>query len=462
MRTSRIGSAALAAALALAAAGCSPAPPRADGPVDVVLYVVDTLRRDRLGVYGYRRPTSPNLDALAAESLVFDEAHAPAPWTVPSIVSLLTSVPPIDHRVDRPRIVIPPALATLPARLGALGHRTAGYSANPLIGRASGIDRQFETFHSLHRTIGVGAIERWLDRVGDEPFFLYVHTTEPHAPYEPPTEFLERFGPLPPGARAELDEAARTWYRRWRVRGREAPRYPKPELIDLAYDATVAWADARLGKLVGALRSRGRWERTLFVFVADHGEELQERGAFGHGQSLHAEQIRIPMLWRLPNADGGGRRIAAPASLVDVMPTVLDYLGREDLARGCHGRSLLGVMADPAKLPAAEPVVTSMRFRGDDASRPPTAELEELSLAEGRWKALVQPRSGAVELYDTQADPAERVDLAAREPERAARLRDVAERWLAERPPPAATALEPGPEIDAKTREQIRALGYAE
>lgn len=462
MRTSRIGSAALAAALALAAAGCSPAPPRADGPVDVVLYVVDTLRRDRLGVYGYPRPTSPHLDALAAESFVFDEARAPAPWTVPSVVSLLTSLQPVDHRIHDVRIAIPPALATLPLRLRELGYRTAGYSANPLIGRASGIDRQFESYRRLHRTTGVGGIERWLDRIGDGPFFLYVHTTEPHAPYEPPTEFLERFGPPPPGARAELDEAARTWYRRWRVRDREAPRYPKPELIDLAYDATVAWADAGLGKLVDALRRRGRWERTLFIFVADHGEELQERGAFGHGQSLHAELIRIPMLWRLPDRNGRGQRISAPASLVDVMPTVLAYLGREDLARGCQGRSLLGALAEPGKAPPAEMLVTSTRFGGDGSARAPSGGPAELAVEDGRWKAIVGLASGGVRLYDTQVDPTERTDLAAREPERAARMRAAAERWLAERPALAGVEPVPGSEIDAETREQIRALGYAE
>jgi arylsulfatase A-like enzyme len=461
MRTPGIGSAALAAALWLAAAGCSPAPPRAEGPVDVVVYVVDTLRRDRLGVYGYRRPTSPHLDALAAESFVFDEAHAPAPWTIPSVVSLLTSVQPVDHRVERVGMAIPPALATLPLRLRELGHRTAGHSANPLVGRSSGVDRQFETFRRLRRTTSVAAIEHWIDGVGDAPFFLYVHTTEPHAPYEPPDEFLERFGPPPPGAKDELAEAARTWYARWGVVGAPPPRYPNPELIDLAYDATVAWADARLGKLVQALKRRGRWERTLFVFVADHGEELQERGSFGHGQSLHAEQIRVPMLWRLPNLDGRGQRITAPASLVDVMPTVLDYLGRADLARGCQGRSLLGALAEPRKPPRAETVVTSMRFRAGDPSGPPLGELEELSLAAGRWKAIVEQPSGELELYDTERDPTERTDLAAREPERAGRLRAAAERWLAERPAIAGVEPVAGPEVDEETREQMRALGYA-
>ncbi len=475
-----IGSLALAACWTGGRAALAPRP-----GVHVVIYLIDTLRRDRLGVYGYEAPTSPHIDALARESFVFDNAYAPAPWTLPSIVSLLSSTFPVDHNVVIRGQKAGAGLALLPERLARLGYRTAGFVTNPLAGSASGLDRGYDHFESRHSgvTIDVASVDRWIAGNAGAPLFLYVHTLEPHQPIAAPARLVSRFGSVPPAERQWINRTIRE-YRRLKLEAAQEERAPTAgdpseeqrailaELSEHAaaigtlYDAGVAMADANVGALIELLKRRGLWDDTLFVLLSDHGEEFFEHDGLLHGQSLYAELIRAPMIWRFPGGEGGGVRIAYPVTLVDVMPTILEYVGGRERASAFLGRSLLPAMRGREPRSDAHVMVTAVRVAGSRADpfagKPPGGL--SMSLVAGRWKAIWNAEPNTLELYDTEADPGEKRDLASEQPAVAARFQAVAERWLATRPPVEGAAVsdaEPSlDDLDPKTLERLRELGY--
>jgi arylsulfatase A-like enzyme len=290
--------------------------------------------------------------------------------------------------------------------------------------------------------------------VGDAPFFLYVQTLEPHVPYLPPEPQLRRF--------TERRGSEREIYRAVRTTG--GP--PKPEAtrlleqqrdyLDALYDASVAWADDRLAKLVGVLQRRGRWHRTLFVFVSDHGEELLDHGGTEHGHTLHDELIRVPMLWHFPRGEAGDQRLRQRASHVDVAPTVLAYLGRADLAEGLPGRSLLAAMRGRERRGPAEPWVASVRFADAIHTVWPRLGQRNLAVLEGGWKAIWRIDDGGVELYDLARDPGETRDVAAQHPERLAELRALLDGLGAGRAGGGSI------ELSEEETERLRALGYGD
>ena len=194
---------ALAAAALLSGCDRGPVVPTpGDEPVHVVLYLIDTLRRDRLGVYGYERPTSPAIDALARDAVVFDNAYAPGPWTIPSIASLMTATYPVDHGVLYWGHTIGEGLSTLPERLHDLGYATGAFVMNPAAGDLSGLRRGYDDFAVTTGPLFVG---RWLRGAGPGPFFVYHHTLEPHRPFRAPPEFVERFGQVPDALRERIN-----------------------------------------------------------------------------------------------------------------------------------------------------------------------------------------------------------------------------------------------------------------
>ena len=196
--------AALATLLSIGALSCSSDAAR----VNVVVFVIDTLRADRLGVYGHSRPTSPSIDALGADGVVFDHAYAPAPWTLPSVASLMTSTFPCEHGliVDGDRIG--GEVALLAQRMRAAKYATASFHANPYAGRMTGLERGFET-SELRGNTGAVRVEEWLDGIQDAPFFLYIHNMEPHDPYRAPDSVVEAIGDPGEGAREAVARAVR-------------------------------------------------------------------------------------------------------------------------------------------------------------------------------------------------------------------------------------------------------------
>jgi choline-sulfatase len=426
-----------------------PWPPRPN----VVVYLVDTLRADRLGCYGGAKPLSPNVDAFARGATLFERAVAQSTWTRPAVASLLTGLSPLAHGVETLDDRLPEAATTLPELLHAAGYRTAGWSTNPQVSAGTGLAQGFDDFEVFQKDPGSAEINRrviaWLDRSGDRPgagppFFLYVHTLDPHAPYEPPPEMRRRFAAgIPPGAgsHAEVVEA-------YKARGPE--REQRVEHLARLYDAEVAGNDRSFGELLAELRRRGLYDGALVVFVADHGEEFDEHGELGHGNDLYEPTLHVPFVVKWPG-QAAGERVHALAQQVDLLPTLLAAAGLPRPA-GLPGIDLFALRAAPAGDAAKHRAALShLSYDGR----------EGVSLVDGGWKLILPftPRLGAgPELYRLDADPAERDDLALRD--------DVRAGWLVERiqgelrlagTGHAAAGRAP---VDEEARKALRALGY--
>jgi arylsulfatase A-like enzyme len=446
----------------------------------VIIYLVDTLRADRLGVYGYvSRPTSPVIDAMAADSVVFDEAYAPAPWTLSSVASLITSTYPCEHGVLTERHKLDPAQTTLTQRLVKVGYSAFGRYANLFVGPISGLDRGFEDFEqTTDDWANTGAhIEALLAKVAPgDPFYLYIHTVEPHDPFRIPTEDILKFGHVSIDERQVYGQAnhdyLEAFHANWtageplgttdasqEIRQAAQVLEGMRETIDLLYDAAVLHADSNLGDLIDRLQRRGVWDKAIFIFLSDHGEEFDDHGGWFHEQSVYDELVRVPLVIHFPDGKFGGQRLRAPVSLVDIMPTIFDYLGRPELCEDCRGNSLMPRIQGAA-VDTAQADVLSMR---DDH------RMYEPSWAEGRgnrnvvvrrdqWKAIWNADTDSMELYSLDTDPGEQLDLSTEEPELTARFQHQAESWLE-----ACRADSFSPEdneLDETTKEQLRALGY--
>jgi arylsulfatase A-like enzyme len=291
-----------------------------------IVYLVDTLRADHTSVYGYERPTTPELQAFASDAVTFDAAVAHASWTKPSVASLFTSQLPGHHLTVQLRDPLAPGQITLAEMLQARGVSTGAVIANSVIfADGNHFEQGFDGFHGLHDASGQISKSVDADRVVDTalawlatrrglPSFLYIHTMDPHVPYEPPPPFDSRFGPAPTTEHPGVDP--RTDYREPLDRERLVGQY----------DGEVAFGDREFGRFLRELRARGLYERALVLFTADHGEEFLDHGHWLHGRTLFDELIRVPLLLKLPGRAAAGRRIAEQVQLVDVLPTVLRHL----------------------------------------------------------------------------------------------------------------------------------------
>jgi arylsulfatase A-like enzyme len=423
---------------------------------NVLLVVVDTLRADALGAYGCDRGLSPEIDALAAQGAVFENAFAHAPWTLPSFASILSSQPPQTHgaggRVNDYR-GLAPSIPTLPERFRAAGYATAAVVNVDFLARPFGVTRGFEhldvrayesneELRDAARTTDAAAA--WIAGHGDGAFFLMVHYFDVHAEYRPPREFRERFAAEPD----RKDDAFR-FGTRTQVALRRAGRFElRPEEVERAhrlYDAEVAYVDREIGRLLGKLSSLSLDERTLVVFTSDHGEEFLDHGDWEHGHTLYDELLRVPFCLRQPGRIAP-RRIPSPVGHMDLAPTVLSLCGL------APAPSFLGRDVSPALDGASlEPVdlLAYGNFWGD-----PRASLRRDDLA------LITQQDGRAELYRWTTDPTEQHDLAARESPVADELRAALEREQAEA---FRLGRGPGPRVSLSPEQtrRLSAVGYA-
>jgi arylsulfatase A-like enzyme/Tfp pilus assembly protein PilF len=382
--------------------------------VPVVLISIDTLRADRLPIYGYPAGRTPAIDALAADGVVLDRAYTTYPLTLPAHASLLSGRYPQQHGVrDNAGFRFDPA-ATPPLAqlLRGQGYATGGFVSAWILRSATGLAAGFGTYDDaiddaaagLHdgQRPGATTLARattWLHDVATRPFFLFLHLYEPHAPYAPPEPFASR-------------------------------------LAD-PYDGEIATADDLVGRLVAELKRLGRYDEALIVLVADHGEGLGDHGELRHGVLLYEETVRVPIVIKLPRGVARGTRRAGTASLVDVVPTVLKQLGI------APPRDLDGV-------PIFAPALAGRRLYAE-------TWYPRLRLGWSELRLLVDERYAAIdgpapELYDLARDPRERNDLAA------SSASELDERLRALRrldKPPA-----PPEESDPEATKQLEALGY--
>lgn len=424
LRPTRLAAALLLLAAFVATGGC-----RRGGVESVpagrpiVLVSIDTLRSDRLPVYGYEGVETPALDALRADSILFERAYAHVPLTLPSHASLLTGLLPPEHGVrdNAGYRLTDDSGPTTTERLSSAGYAT-GAAVSAFVMRAeTGLARGFDhyddrlsgaedaTIAEIQRAGGqtLDASLEWLDTVEERPFFLFFHIYEPHTPWSPPPEIAARYGNT--------------------------------------YDGEVAASDAIVARLVEALRERDLYERSTVIVLSDHGEGLGDHGEKEHGILLYREDLQVPLLVKLPGNRRAGATVVEPVQLVDLAPTLLELAGLEPM-RPLPGTSLLAIAAEDRQAPEtlrsiyAETFHPRLRFGWSELT----------SVVRGNHHYI--EGGGRGELFDLVADPAERNDVLREDRRAYARLRDALRSYD--------TALDPPFEEESDTREALASLGY--
>ncbi len=400
-------------------------------PVNIILITLDTTRADRMGFLGSKRGLTPNLDSLAQQAAAFSRAYSQVPLTTPSHATILTGTYPQFNHVSDLGSPLGKDLPYLPDILRQHGYRTAAFVGSevldPKSAAAPGFDRGFETYDAPFHIRGQGedryhSVERrgmavvdsasaWLDQHPQGPFFLWLHFYDPHDPYDPPPPFKAQYAASP-------------------------------------YDGEIAYVDFAVGKLLTTLRSRGLYDQSLIVVVADHGEAFGEHGEWSHGLFLYDETIHVPLLIKLPSAGSGRRLIESRVGLVDIAPTLLQEVGIA-APSAMQGQSLLELVKAKSNAAAQD--------------RPEYAETDYPYRAFG-WSSLRAWRAGKYlyidapqrELYDQPQDPEAAHNLANSAPSVTDTMTSQLDefRHKTSRAGRAEVALTP------RQAEQLQALGY--
>jgi arylsulfatase A-like enzyme len=442
----------LLVAILLVSAGCSsgegagradtalPDPPASTdvevpAPRNVIVYLVDTLRASHLGLYGYPRGTSPRIDRFGRDGVIFDDAYSSSPWTRPSVATLFSGLHPETHGIHDKDDSAPDALLAMAEVFSQAGYETCGFSSNISVSEKFNMVQGFDSFtffphEPYFETLGKKSpgyvpvdgmypeMAEWLSRPHEKPFFLYIHTTDPHSRYSPPAP-----------------------YRKW-----------GPGLTNL-YDAEILFTDDYFGRFLDLLDQQGLREETLVIVTADHGEELGERGVYGHGHSLYNDQLRIPLVFGYPPL--APRRRGETVRLMDVFPTLVEWLELPVEPERMQGRSLMPLLLGrPDPEPRFQFVLGQIRF---------PSKIVGSSLQMDGFKILhvERDRTGkedAWELYDVTRDRNEFLDLSGSQRQRLADYRARLESLQAL----TAQAAHPTEKtvLDKETEDVLRTLGY--
>ncbi len=427
--------------------------PTQKGLPNVVILAVDTLRADRLSLYGHDRETSPNLDRLGRDSLVFDRAIAPAPWTTPSFAGVFTGRHPGELGIGFDPLPLPEEIPTLAEELSSRGYATAGIVSHFFIGTKYKFNRGFgfwdQRYAGGHATVssdGVsGLASDCLDVLveTDRPFFLFAHFFDPHYDYLEHQSF-----PFSEGYEGELHSGGDNFEElRSMAKTGQLTAQDREYLFDL-YDSEVAFTDSRIGLLIDKLRDAGVYDDTLIIFVADHGEMFGERNDrwIGHTQFLFDELIRIPLVVKLPHAEGQPPRIGRiekTVSLVDLMPSTLKLIDPSYSASRSVFPDSKGNLSD---LPVFS---QTRRWRDLDA------------MYEGPWKLVYDRKTHRPLLYNLETDPGERRNVAQDHPKRLAKMREELDLWKKALGVGASKVSgQVAPTLTGEEMEKLRSLGY--
>ena len=388
---------------------------------NLLLVTIDTLRADRLGCYGYPKIETPNLDRIARQGVLFENAVAPAPLTAPSHASMMTGLLPTVHKVrNTGGFVLSPSQVTLAEILQEQGWDTAAFVGSSVLKRRFGFNQGFSVYDDEMPTLATGSAQaeperraadvvdralKWLGTQSGKPFFLWVHVYDPHVPYDPPAPFRERYSDQP-------------------------------------YDGEIAYTDQELGRLFDAVRAKSRPENTLTAILSDHGESFSEHGEYTHGVFLYDSTLRIPFLLA-GGAIPAGVRVKQQARAIDLLPTLCELMGAK-APPAMQGASLVAAFTGrevPSSYSYAETLFPKLNMGW--------AELR--GIRTNRWKYIRAPKP---ELYDLAQDPAETSNVIASHPAEVQELESKLKAVSAatEKVAPAA--------MDPRTIQQLKSLGY--
>ncbi len=438
----------------------------------IILLTIDTLRADALTCYSRGGATTPNIDRLAADSLVFTAAFSPSPWTLPAVTSLMSGTLPAVHQVTHVGQRVPDNLLTLAEYMREVEYYTTAIGYSPMLLREGNMCQGFVEYQffpdTLGRSFGARLLRRFVpSRAGirrshstsyvthtaseflsssrDKDIFLWLHYYDPHLPYEPPGPFLPDMGK--PARSAKTSNGVVKEIRG----GGFVPTVGEQAWLEELYQAEVRYVDAQVGKVLDVLRREGVYDRSLIVLVSDHGEEFWEHDGFEHGHSLYNELIHVPLLIKLPYSSHTGR-IDEPVSTAAITPTILDICGIDYEAESFSVGSLSAIWSDSDAGFRAEPVVScSVLWYGE----------QESVIFDG-LKYIRSCVTGREELFDLTTDPGE-LSPVARSTEGVERARGILKQ-VKERAERQIGALgvegREGAKLDIGTVRELRALGY--
>jgi arylsulfatase A-like enzyme len=415
----------------------------------VVLVSIDTLRRDHVSLYGYPRRTTPGLEALARDAVVFDDAVSTASWTLPAHASLLTSTYPGVHGAVTAKVGLSPEWPRLPGILRDHGFFTQAIVTHLYLSRAYGFGEGFDRHHYLPETRAEDVTNEaisFLESRGDADFFLFLHYYDPHWHYDPPPPYDTAFDPSYRGS------ADGIW---WNFKDLDATTIDPRDLhhIEALYDGEILYTDRQLERLFQEMKRLGVYDDSIVVVTSDHGEEFLDHGMWEHQKTLYEEQLRIPLLVKLPGGAKGSHRVEGQVSLIDVAPTILDLLGLE-APPTFQGLSLVSSM-DRGTSDVREEAWAETQHTLDGSHK------FALRRGSAGKKAIFTVKEGVdgIELYDLARDPEERTKLEdsgareALEKKLAAYLADVERRRENK-------ASSPDVILDRRDLERLRSLGY--
>ncbi len=443
--------------------------PKEKSHSQVILISIDTLRADHLGIYGYERETSPNIDSLASESAMFVNVYASSPWTLSSHVSLLTALNTVHHQVYQDNEKMDPDLVTAAEMLRVNDYFcsafTGGGFVSSVFGFADGFDSYYERTDEVllnkAAELSFRDVARWIDSNKNKNFFLFIHTYQPHDPYACPAPYKTMF----------LSEKSK--WSHINLNGhlggknaifKELPEDDRQNIIDL-YDAEIRYTDEKLiGPLVQKLKEMALYDQAMIIFTSDHGEEFYDHGGWGHGHSLYDESLKVPLLIKFPNSKYLGSKVEHIVSLVDIVPTILDELDIDSSQYEFDGLSLIPLLEGKEKKDRV--------FLSDVGENILNLHLpQKIATNEGRRKLILNktirreylgffpyppPSTKAVELFNLLVDPGEFSNIVEKESSTANRIINRIEEIYR-----SAKRKKPGQAVlDEELKKQLRALGY--
>jgi len=445
---------AFAGALACVLLACAPA--KIERP-DILLVVIDTLRSDHVGSYGYSRPTTPNLDRLASEGALFEVAYSPMGTTTPAHAALFTAREPLNLGVVRNGLILGDDALTLAELLSDAGYQTAAFVSSYPVSRRFGLAQGFDHFDDTFRRADskirtrewedltveggfdrngqatVDAALAWLQtEASAAPLFLWLHLFDPHGPHR-------------------RDHAAQEF----------APLFLRPGMTPLErqialYDANVRYADEQVARIIRFLSESRDWENTLCIVLSDHGEGLSDHRWSFHNRTTYEEELRVPFVVRWPGRIAASLRVAQPAHLTDLLPTLLSALGLESGDLALHGIDLMPHLRQKQE-DDSELAIFLQRPYYENGQRGFGDKGPGFGLRKGAWKFFEAPEEGRRELYDLDADPRERVDLSSLRHEQADAMSALIDTWRKQLEAPRGVS-----EMTPEDRAAMEALGYAE
>lgn len=422
---------------------------------NIILISLDTLRADHLGIYGYHRNTSPSIDAFAKESIVFQNAVVQSPWTLPSHMSIMTSLYPSFHRVSGKITYLADEHVTLAELLREGGYRTAAFTDGGWMRPVFGFNQGFEIYNS--RKVGIVRIlpkvKKWLDKNKSNPFFLFIHCYDIHAPYatyKPPYNRI-------------FHDFTYTGHLIPSVKNLKAARKNELKVNDedlrhfiALYDGGIRYTDEKIGEFLSYLRDSGLEDQSLIIITSDHGEEFKEHGSFDHWQLYYRPNLQVPLIMRIPNYPKKEIRIKELVQSIDLLPTILEIVGLPSHPKA-QGRSLLPLIKRYKNFLNRSLWHVFHPFKEDShisfAEQPLS---HNYSIITDGYQMIYNLKSHSIQLFNLKADPLAKSNIAKNHDDISERLSTQIREVYSVIPSYKESTIT----IDEETREQLKALGY--